>query len=81
MTSGAVLDERARVAQVLDVLARRALTRLAPARDRLGPRRVESDHVAFVHFGQVRSHMIQIDDRTLSTSEASTSRSSTNASG
>ena len=42
----AVLDEGAGIAQVLDVLARGALTGLAPARDRLGPRRIESDRVA-----------------------------------
>ena len=42
----AVLDERARVAEVVDVLARGALARRAPARDRVGPRRVERERRA-----------------------------------
>ena len=55
-----VLDERARVAQVVDIFASRALTGFAPARDRLGPRGVESERVPLDYFRKIGAHAIQI---------------------
>ena len=57
----AVLDEGARVAEVVDVLARGALTGLAPARDRLGPCGIEPVRMALVHLGQIGADVIEID--------------------
>ena len=57
----AVLDEGARVAQVLDILARGALIGFAPARDGVGPRGVESDRVALVHLREIGADVIEID--------------------
>ena len=50
-----VLDERALVEQVGEVLARRAPAALVALRDRVGPRRVEADLVALAHRAQVRA--------------------------
>ena len=55
-----VLDERARIAQLVDILARRPLPRLAPTRHRVGPRRVEPDFVPLEHLRQVRAHTFDV---------------------
>ncbi len=57
----AVLDEAAGIAQVVDVLARGALMSFAPARDRLGPRIIEAERVALLHFLQIVADVIEID--------------------
>ena len=49
----AVFDERAGIADVLDVLARGALAGRAPTRDGLGTRRVECTGATLQHLGQV----------------------------
>ena len=56
-----VLDEAARIAEVVDVLARRALPGLAPARDRLRARGVESVRRAARDLAEVGAHVIEID--------------------
>ena len=77
-----VFDERSRIAQVLDIFARGALTGLAPARDRVGPRGVQSDRVALLHFRQVGADVIEIDRLAPRRSRRrATSASSINASG
>ncbi len=55
----AVLDERAGVDQIVDVLARRALAGLAPARDGIGPVLVEADGMALEH--SARSGRIEVE--------------------
>ena len=59
----AVLDEGARVAEIVDVLARRALPRLAPPRHRLGARRVEGHRVPLLHLGEIGAHAVGVDLR------------------
>ena len=60
----AVLDEGARVAEVGDVLARRALAGLAPPRDRVGPRRVERRRAwRCVHLGEIGADVVEVDRR------------------
>ena len=56
-----VLDEGAGIAQVVDIFASGALTGLAPARDRVGPRRVEAERMTLDHFRKIGTHAIQID--------------------
>ncbi len=56
-----MLDERARVAQVVDVLAGRALVRLAAAGDGVGPGRVEGDGVALDDLGEVGPDGVEVD--------------------
>ena len=55
-----VLDERARVAQVVDIFASGALSGLAPARDCLGPCRVESERMTLDHFRKGGPHTIEV---------------------
>ena len=55
-----VLDEGAGIAQVVDIFASGALPGLAPARDRVGPRGVESERMTLDHFRKIRTHAIQI---------------------
>ena len=57
----AVLDERARVAEVVDVLARGALAGLAAARDGVGPRGVEPDGVALAHLREIGADGVEVD--------------------
>ena len=59
----AVLDERAGIAQILDVLSCRALLRGASTRDRLGPLDIERAPLARSHFRQVATDVIEIDAR------------------
>src|SRR5262249_58604425 len=59
----AILDECSRVAEVRDVLARRALPGLAPARHRFGPRRIERLGVTLVRLGEIGALVIQIGVR------------------
>ena len=56
-----VFDERAGVAQIVDVLARRALLRLAALRDRVGPGGVERDRVALEHLGEIGPDAVEVD--------------------
>ncbi len=60
-----VLDEGARVAQVLDIFASGTLPGLAPPRDRVGPRCVETQSVSLDYFRKIGTHAIQIDVRRL----------------
>ena len=57
----AVLDEGARIAKVVDILARGALMGLAPARDRVGPRFVETLRVALLHLVQIGADVVEVD--------------------
>ena len=57
----AVLDEGAGVAEVEHVLARGALLRGAPSRDRFRPRRVGGLGAPAQHLVEVRAHAIEID--------------------
>ena len=57
----AVLDEGAVVAQVVDVLAGRALTARAPSGDGVGPLLVAADGMARHDLGQVGSFSVEID--------------------
>ena len=57
----AVLDERALVAQVGDVLARGALVGLAAPRHGVGPGVVEEDGVTLVHLGEVGADLVEVD--------------------
>ena len=60
-----VLDERAFVDQVGDVLAGGAPANRPPLRNRLRPGRVEPDGMAFVHLGQIRSNGRRLRSRIL----------------
>src|SRR5579872_7507558 len=57
----AVLDERARVAQVLDIFARGALNGFTAPRDRLRPGSIEAERVPLLHFLQIVTDVIEID--------------------
>ena len=57
----AVLDERARVAQVVDVLAGRALAGAAALGDGVGPGLVERDAVALEDLGEVGADVVEVD--------------------
>ena len=59
----AVLDERSRIAEILDVLSRRALLRGASARNGLGPLDVERSTLASLNFGEIATDVIEIDAR------------------
>ena len=61
ITSAAVLDEGAGIAEVEHVLARGALLRGPPARDRFRPRRVRGLGAATQHLVEVGAHAIEID--------------------
>ncbi len=56
-----VLDQAAGIAEVVDVLARRALARLAPPLDRVRSRGVERHGVAIVDLLQVGPHRVEVD--------------------
>src|SRR5208283_1302218 len=56
-----VLDERARVAQFVDIFASCPLTCLSPARYRVGAGSVETDFVPLVHLREVCAHAARID--------------------
>ncbi len=58
-----VLDEAPGIAEVGDVLPRRALSGLAPALDGVGARSVEPSGVPALHRGEVGTHVIEIDLR------------------
>ena len=58
---GAVLDERAGVEQVVEVLPRRALVGLAPPRHRVGPLVVERQRAALEILGEVGPDMVEVD--------------------
>ena len=53
--------KRAGIDEIGDVLARRALVGLAPARDRGRPVLVERDRVALDHFGEIGADVVEID--------------------
>jgi len=55
-----VLDKGAGVAEVVDIFASSALSGLAPARDCVGSRRVESKRVTIDHLSEVGTDAIQI---------------------
>ena len=57
----AIFEERAGIAKVLDILPRRALAALAPARDRGGTSGVERPRPPRLHFGKIVADVIEID--------------------
>ena len=77
----AVLDERARVAEVVDVLARRALAGAAALGDGVGPRLVERDRVPLEDLGQVGADVVEVDLVVAAARASATSASSTSTSG
>ena len=56
-----MLDERAGVAEVVDVFAGGALLRAAAAGEGVGPVLVEGGGVALVHLGEVGSDVVEVD--------------------
>ena len=56
-----VLDERAGVDEVSEVLARRALPALVAPGDRVGPRAVEPDGVALADRGEIVADRVEVD--------------------
>ena len=56
-----VLHERAFVAQIVDVFARRALLGATALRHGIRTRRIQRDFMARLHFRQIRAHMRQVD--------------------
>ena len=60
-----VFNEGARIAEVGDILTRRALAGLAPPRDRVGPGLIEPDRVTFPHLGKIRPDVIEVGSRSL----------------
>ena len=77
-----MLDERAVVAEVVDVLARGALVRLAAAGDGVGTGRVERDGVALDDLGEIGADGVEVDlVGRWSSTRPPTSAGSTNTSG
>ena len=58
---GAPLDEAAGIDQVVEILPRRALVGLAPARPGVGPLVVERERAAFEILGKVGPDMVEVD--------------------
>ena len=61
MMFGALFPKPRRIAEVLDVLPRRALAGLAPARDGLGARLVEREAFALVEILEIGTDLVEID--------------------
>ena len=58
-----VFDERPGVDQIVDVLARGAMSGLSPAGNGVGPTIVQADGMSIERFGEVRPHGVEIDIR------------------
>ena len=56
-----MLHEAAFVAELVDVLARRALLRVAPFLDGVGPRFVQGHPVAFEYLGEIGPDRVEVD--------------------